>query len=181
MKEWKPDLVCWDCGATNDPGASECWLCHRRDWRQSPGSLATKPVSQPSKALLTRSIWWGWMVLIAIIAVTFYSEPGLVLSILSSPGMGILLLILSVVLAVIITEIRASRRRRQGLPMSGFDAVASIVLLTILIPSLVMVAFVIALFLICTVAPRARPGAQAHGAVGRLPDRSLPRLHGGAS
>jgi len=28
----KPELTCWDCGATNDPGASECWLCQRREW-----------------------------------------------------------------------------------------------------------------------------------------------------
>ncbi len=27
-----PEPTCWDCGATNDPGASECWLCQRRDW-----------------------------------------------------------------------------------------------------------------------------------------------------
>jgi hypothetical protein len=28
-----PEPTCWECGATNDPGASECWLCQRPDWR----------------------------------------------------------------------------------------------------------------------------------------------------
>ena len=28
----KPEPTCRECGATNDPGASECWLCHRADW-----------------------------------------------------------------------------------------------------------------------------------------------------
>jgi ribosomal protein L40E len=28
--------TCRHCGATNDSGASECWLCQRRDWREAP-------------------------------------------------------------------------------------------------------------------------------------------------
>jgi MFS superfamily sulfate permease-like transporter len=28
--------TCRHCGATNDAGASECWLCQRRDWREDP-------------------------------------------------------------------------------------------------------------------------------------------------
>jgi hypothetical protein len=27
---------CRHCGATNDSGALECWMCHRRDWRRPP-------------------------------------------------------------------------------------------------------------------------------------------------
>jgi ribosomal protein L40E len=41
--EPKPERICRECGAPNDPDASECWLCHRRDWR----SDATSP---PAKA-----------------------------------------------------------------------------------------------------------------------------------
>jgi hypothetical protein len=37
-----PELACWDCGAANDPGASECWLCHRRDWRAAGASVTAK-------------------------------------------------------------------------------------------------------------------------------------------
>ncbi len=32
MNQAKPEPRCWDCGAANDTGARECWLCHRRDW-----------------------------------------------------------------------------------------------------------------------------------------------------
>jgi hypothetical protein len=32
VSQAKPEPRCWDCGAPNDPGARECWLCHRRDW-----------------------------------------------------------------------------------------------------------------------------------------------------
>ena len=32
------DRECWECGAENDLGAAECWLCRRRDWRRGPGS-----------------------------------------------------------------------------------------------------------------------------------------------
>ena len=28
--------TCLHCGATNDSGASECWLCQRRDWHEVP-------------------------------------------------------------------------------------------------------------------------------------------------
>lgn len=38
----KPEPTCWDCGAANDPGASECWLCHRRDWRTAGASIPAK-------------------------------------------------------------------------------------------------------------------------------------------
>jgi hypothetical protein len=44
MSETKPspEPTCWDCGAANDPGASECWLCHRRDWRAAGASVSAK-------------------------------------------------------------------------------------------------------------------------------------------
>jgi hypothetical protein len=31
-----PESSCRHCRATNDPGASECWLCSCRDWRGPP-------------------------------------------------------------------------------------------------------------------------------------------------
>jgi len=39
---------CRECGAENDPGASECWLCHRRDWHAS-SRLPTSPKPAPSR------------------------------------------------------------------------------------------------------------------------------------
>jgi ribosomal protein L40E len=42
-----PELVCRECGATNDPGASECWLCQRRDWQSDGASVPTKPIVFP--------------------------------------------------------------------------------------------------------------------------------------
>jgi hypothetical protein len=138
MKEWKPDLVCWDCGATNDPGASECWLCQRRNWRQSPGSRP-RPAVPPPRGL--HSSIAGWMVLIALVAVV----AGLVRS---APGLGVVLLV-CVLPAMIITEIRASRLRRQNLSMSAMEKVLWILGLTILIPVLLVVAAVTALFIYC--------------------------------
>jgi hypothetical protein len=38
----KPGGTCWDCGAANWPGASECWLCHRRDWWSRGPSMPSK-------------------------------------------------------------------------------------------------------------------------------------------
>ncbi len=33
MSRGKSGPICRGCGAANAPGAPECWLCHRRDWR----------------------------------------------------------------------------------------------------------------------------------------------------
>ena len=46
-KEPKSPLKCWDCGAENDPDASECRLCHRRDWK--PGAIAVSARSESSR------------------------------------------------------------------------------------------------------------------------------------
>jgi hypothetical protein len=34
---------CRHCRATNDSGAAECWMCHRRDWREPPGPPGPPP------------------------------------------------------------------------------------------------------------------------------------------
>jgi hypothetical protein len=34
---------CRHCRATNDSGAAECWMCHRRDWRAPPGPPPPRP------------------------------------------------------------------------------------------------------------------------------------------
>jgi hypothetical protein len=45
--------TCWDCGAANDVGSSECWLCHRRDWDKAfrPRTRATHPDPPESRPL----------------------------------------------------------------------------------------------------------------------------------
>jgi hypothetical protein len=138
----KPEPTCWDCGATNDPGASECWLCQRPDWRKYPGVRPRYPATAPPRGPF--STIGGWMVLIAVIgvAVGIYRE---------APGLATVLLA-SVVPALVVTEVKASRRRRRGEPMSGWERVAWILALTILIPILLIVALFAALFTYCLMA-----------------------------
>ncbi len=51
---------CRHCGATNDSGASECWQCHRRDWRPPP-----PPPPEPSRHT-PRPTFVGCLVVAAI-------------------------------------------------------------------------------------------------------------------
>jgi hypothetical protein len=139
----KPELKCRHCGASNDPGASECWLCQRRDWRGftgfAPEPIATYP--QPRGLLSTIA---GWMVLIAMIAV------GLAVFQLA-PGLGIIWLFF-VGPAWAITEVKARRRIYRSLtPMSGIEKALWIMGLTILIPVTVIVALVVALATFCAI------------------------------
>ena len=136
----KPEPTCWDCGAPNDPGASECWLCQRRDWRGYRGVRPGYPA--PARRRGPLSTIGGWMILIAVIgvAVGIFRE---------APGLAILLLI-SVVPALIITEIKAYRRRRRGEPMSGLDRLLWVLLLSILVPFLLIIALAVALFMYCS-------------------------------
>src|SRR5207249_8058799 len=97
-------LTCWDCGATNDPGASECWLCQRRDWREPP-RFSTSPKPDPSPmsdnaaALIPLALG-----LVALGGIGI--APGLVI--------GLLIVVLP---AWAVAEEIARRRRRRGLPM----------------------------------------------------------------
>ena len=140
-----PEPACWDCGATNDPGSSECWLCHRGDWDKDPGIrwLPSGPDRPRRGPMLTIA---GWMILIAVIGVAI----GLVREV---PGLGFLLLI-SVVPALVVTEVKARRRRRRGEPMSGWERTFWLVGLTILIPILAVVALFVALFTYCLLMAR---------------------------
>ena len=38
---------CRHCGATNSSWASECWLCHRKDWRTPPKKPSGRSPSGP--------------------------------------------------------------------------------------------------------------------------------------
>jgi nitrate reductase NapE component len=133
----KPDLTCWDCGAANDPAASECWLCQRRNWREPPrSSMPPKPDPEPTSGNATAlfGLVLGLMMLGMAIA------PGLVI--------GLLIL---VVPSWVGAEIIAHRRRNRGLPTSTTRKVVWIVVLAILLPILLSVALFIALWMICLV------------------------------
>ncbi len=54
---------CRHCDATNDSGASECWLCQRRDWRE-PSTARKDSPSRPRDS--PRAQFVGCMVIIAI-------------------------------------------------------------------------------------------------------------------
>ena len=67
-----------------------------------------------------------------------------------APGVAVLLLV-SVVPALAITELKARGRYRSGDPMSIGERLLRVFLLTILIPILVIVALAIALFTYCLI------------------------------
>ena len=139
----RPEPICWECGASNTPGSSECWLCQRRDWNRYPGlqrrrgSISTPqgPRRGPMSTIA------GWMIGIAVlgVAIGLFRE---------APGVAVLLMI-SVVPALAITEVKAARRRRNDDPMPPWERLARVLALTILIPVLVIIALAIALFTVC--------------------------------
>lgn len=137
----KPEPRCWDCGAANDPGSTECWLCQRRDWNRYP-RLRTRPAPPPDRPRRgPMSTIGGLMIGIAVLglSIAIFRE---------APGLGLLLLV-SVVPALAVTEVKARRRYRIGEPMSVGERILRVVVLTIVIPILVIVALVIALFSYC--------------------------------
>jgi hypothetical protein len=131
-----PDPTCWDCGAPNDPGSSECWLCQRRDWNRYPDRRRGRPARQRGP-LATIG---GQMLAIAAIAVT------MAICVLAPP-VGVVLLI-SALPALFITEFMAFRRRRRGEWVSGWQRFRWFIYLTIMIPIL-LVAVAIAVFAVC--------------------------------
>ena len=141
MAHSPPNLepICWSCGAPNTPGSSECWLCQRRDWNRYTGlrrrRLAPAP---PGRGPL--STIGGWMVVIAAI--------GVALAIfVVAPPLAVVLLV-SAVPALFVTEFKTYRRRRRGEVVSGWRRLRWFVGYTVLIP-LFTVALGICLFSIC--------------------------------
>jgi hypothetical protein len=132
--------TCWECGAENDPGSSECWLCGRADWNR-------RPVHQPRRPASARPVHeeapaiGGWMLLIAVIVVGIgiFSQY---------PGAGLLLLA-SLAPALFFTELRAVRHRHWGVPMTIRERVARVIVLMVVIPILLVVALAIGVFIIC--------------------------------
>jgi hypothetical protein len=86
------------------------------------------------------------MALIAVIAVSaaIFRE---------APGLAVLLLV-SVVPALLFTEVKARRRHRRGEPMSPAERAAWFLGMTFLIPIVLAMALFAALFLFCLFVPR---------------------------
>jgi hypothetical protein len=133
-----PNLHCRECGAVNDPGASECWLCQRRDWRQ-PHRSPTSPKPAPASTSVD-----AWPIIGLVLGLV------LVGAVAVAPGLIIVLMIF-VLPAWGGAEWVAYRRRRRGLPTSTARKIGCILVLTIVIPVLLCAALFIALWLICMV------------------------------
>ena len=65
----KSSLTCRECQAPNDPDASECWLCHRRDWRSNSAPSATTTKSTAKATFLNMWMPVGETLLILMLAV----------------------------------------------------------------------------------------------------------------
>jgi hypothetical protein len=132
--------TCRECGATNDVGASECWLCQGRNWKQPPGPRDRRPAPDRSERGSTPAIG-GWLLLCAVIAVGI----GLFRE---APGVAIFLLV-SLAPALFVTEMRVIRLRGRGDSMPDLDRIAMVILLMIVIPILVVLALGVGFFTIC--------------------------------
>jgi hypothetical protein len=136
-----PEPICWKCGAPNDLGSSECWLCQRRDWnRPAIRTRMTPPPERPRQSPLV-SIG-GWMVVIALIGVA------LAILVLAPPLFVVLLA--AAVPALFITEFKTYRRRRRGEWVSGWQRLRWFVGFILLIPVFTL-AVVVCLFALCMV------------------------------
>jgi hypothetical protein len=205
----KPELICRECGATNDPGASECWLCQRRDWRSDGASVPAKPIVSPggdrsgrriAVAIVVAAvgilglgmlpdIWndlggLGTWLLLATLAIpvglvlrarargrppggrsmtqselaaagsTIAAGAILVTWLVQAAGWELIgyiatALAILAIPAALFTRARARRRREEGRPLTGLQVAASLVFFTVLLPPLLLMSLVIALWLIC--------------------------------
>lgn len=206
--EPKAELTCSECGARNEPGATECWLCQRRDWE---GAGAPAKAGNPRGVDLPRrrnamvfgaiailslgmllDLWARWNLLVPVLVFVLLVIPlGLTLwargrrqppsarsmtrldlaASSSTIAAGVILVIwlvgsagfenvsfLAAILAVLaipaglFTWTRARRRRWEGRPMTVLQVTASMIFLTVLLPTLLLLSLVIALWLVCVAA-----------------------------
>ena len=129
--------VCGHCGAANDADARECWLCERpiRRLMMPEPSRRTDSTTEPSPVgcLLVTGVTALAVVLLSV-----------------APGVGILLLV-TVVPALLVTEFHARRRLRQGRPMNRFERAAWTMLWVVFLPIVLAVALFIAVLVLCGV------------------------------
>jgi hypothetical protein len=134
----EPLFRCWDCGAENDRGASECWLCQRGDWRAPPRApLPVKSGPSPSSDNATPLV----VLVLGLLALGGFAI---------APGLAIALLVL-LALAWIGAEMIEHRRQNRDLPTSTARKVVWIAVLAVTIPVVLGVTLFTALWLICLV------------------------------
>ncbi len=117
-----PGPICRECGATNAPGASECWLCQRRDWRADDASRPVKPAGSPGVGRSRRGI------AIAIVAGTVaILGLGMLLDIWQRSDLwGLALVIATLAIPVgLIIWARVPKRLRRGQPMTDWERAAA--------------------------------------------------------
>jgi ribosomal protein L40E len=133
-----PEPACWDCGATNDPGASECWLCHRRGWRAAEASV-------PAKSDVSRGGGHpGLPITIAIVAgAILILGVGMILNIWERSDLwGLALLIPTLVIPVGLSIWARARKRppsgqsmtNRELAAAGATIAAGVILMAWLVP-----------------------------------------------
>jgi hypothetical protein len=132
-----PEVICRECGATNDAGASECWLCHRRDWRSDGSSPSAKPAAtpgaDPSRRRIALAIVTGAVVILGL---------GMLLDIRDRSdfwGLGLVLATLAIPLGLMLWA-RARGRPHRGpsptnreLAAAGATIAAGVILLAWLV------------------------------------------------
>ena len=114
-----PEQTCWDCGAVSRPGAPECWLCHRRDWRREELTVPVETGAAPGGGLTSRSI--AGVIVVGAIAIV---GAGMVLDIWKHASPWMFLLFLSLTLlgpVVLILWTRAGKPPVQGQPMTQLE------------------------------------------------------------
>ena len=128
----KRHLVCWDCGAPNDPGALECWLCQRRNWR-SERSAAPAKHGTFERGDLSQVVAW---ILIATAGLLLVWLAEVVSPAVLAPFLFLM------VPAGLITWAR-------GRATTGLQFAASILFLAVVLPVLLLTSLAAALWLVC--------------------------------
>jgi len=148
------ERICDHCGAANDPGARECWLCERviRPRLIPQAQPRRRAEAGRPRAMLPHFLRWtdaipepppsGMLVAATVLVIA-------VAVLVVAPVLGIPLL-LSVIPALLITEGRARRRWRQGLPMTAVERVLRVVVLSIVVPIALILALFVVVFLVFT-------------------------------
>ena len=136
--EGPPDSpTCRDCGAPNDPGASECWLCHRWDWR----GTSAAPASAKAESTTTGSGGASGLVSLVLVLVGFgvlAAAPwlALVIVVLLLPAWG-----LGMLLTRWLRDRPPSTATAAGIARAG--------VLVVLVPFLVGLSVFVALGMLC--------------------------------
>jgi hypothetical protein len=145
------ERICDHCGAANDPGARECWLCEgvipprampHGQWRRD------EPI-WPREAVRRFLRWSGsipeppptnLLVEATVLAMA-------VAALVTAPAIGIVLLV-SIIPALFVTRAWDRRRWRRGRPMTAIGYMLRVIVLSIVVPVALILALLMAVFVI---------------------------------